>query len=81
MVDNEEAIAELLYTMWQSTTDTTWGQLPADQLAKWQRLTRYVLSREILLVAKLAKQSQYEEFSKRIISRIDRWRAEKDTAK
>jgi hypothetical protein len=74
VVDNEEAVAELLYLMWAGHDgEPKWEDLPKTTQNKWLRTARFTLMREVDLAAKLAKDSYRKRFEQRLLERLARW--------
>lgn len=73
-MDNEEAIAELLYTLWRDDPEPVWSDVKTKE--KWMRLARYVLQREVDFAHKLANDRLAGRIQERLIARLDRWKKE-----
>ena len=74
MKDNEEAIAELLYSAWAGMEkEPEWKDLPRAQQFRWQRTARLTMNREVDLVTRLANSTFRKRFDARLIERLDRW--------
>jgi hypothetical protein len=79
MKDNEEAIAELLYSAWVGMEkEPEWKDLPRAQQFRWLRVGRITMNREVDLVTRLANSTFRKRFDARLLARLDRWeKAEK----
>lgn len=75
-MENEEAIAEMFYTVWAADGDRAWGTLAGHVQGRWLSLTRFVLHMEIELASKIVNDRLRERIAARIGDRIKRW--EKD---
>lgn len=72
-MENEEAMAGLLYTMWGNGSDTDWRILNDVLRHRWLKLARYVYQREVDLVANLADSANRKRTTERILNRKLRW--------
>jgi hypothetical protein len=78
MVDNDDAIAEMLYSAWVGMEDEPeWSALPQPMKWRWLRVARQTQSREVDLCAKLARDSYRKRFEARLLERLARWDAGK----
>jgi hypothetical protein len=74
MVDNELAVAGLLYLAWAGVDKVpAFEKLPRTEQFRWLRVARFTLHREVDLCAKLALDSYRKRFEARLLERLQRW--------
>jgi len=70
MLENDEALASLLYTHWSDDMDGFWSSVDADIRLRWIRLARYFKNHEIKLVAEVSEDACRKRVTERMLHRL-----------